>query len=247
MIQLSYSPRVSNFVDAADVSGNIRNVPLYLQYLHQIDVACKKADITTGAVYPIVGGNATSHSFNFLDPRDLDAAFRLTFKGTWTHDNQGAFSINTAYANTFITPFVDLSPTDCHISLMGSINNRNSMGATTTVTNRISLQIAGNLNNFYIGAFGPEIRAITASNLCIGSQLGSTAYISINRMISSTANVTTILPNFPIYIGAINNGNTPGTPSSQNHQFCSVGKNIDMIKSKAFSHGIYTAQRSIGR
>jgi hypothetical protein len=54
------------------------------------------------ALYPMVGGTAAKHKFNFMDARDLDAAFRLTFNGGWTHSSTGATPNGTnAYANTF--------------------------------------------------------------------------------------------------------------------------------------------------
>ena len=39
------------------------------------------------AVYPIVGGTATSHKFNLLNPVDSNAANRLVFAGGVTHSN----------------------------------------------------------------------------------------------------------------------------------------------------------------
>jgi len=42
------------------------------------------------AIYPFVGGTATTHKWNLKDPRDLDAAFRLVFNGGWTHSSTGA-------------------------------------------------------------------------------------------------------------------------------------------------------------
>ena len=41
------------------------------------------------AIYPIVGGSANSHKFNLINPADSDAAFRLTFAGSLTHDIRG--------------------------------------------------------------------------------------------------------------------------------------------------------------
>lgn len=41
------------------------------------------------AIYPFIGGTAAEHKWNLKDPRDLDAAFRLTFGGTVTHDANG--------------------------------------------------------------------------------------------------------------------------------------------------------------
>jgi hypothetical protein len=42
------------------------------------------------AFYPFVGGSATSHKFNLIDPRDTNDAYRLTFSGGWTHSSMGA-------------------------------------------------------------------------------------------------------------------------------------------------------------
>ena len=57
------------------------------------------------AVYPMVGGSANAHKLNLIDPRDSDAAFRLTFSGTWTHSPTGAAPNGTnAWANTWLVP-----------------------------------------------------------------------------------------------------------------------------------------------
>jgi hypothetical protein len=57
------------------------------------------------AVYPMVGGTATSMKFNLKDPRDLDAAFRLTWSGGWTYSATGAIdnSVN-GVADTKFNP-----------------------------------------------------------------------------------------------------------------------------------------------
>lgn len=41
------------------------------------------------ALYPFVGGTATTHKYNLKDPQDTDAAFRLTMVGGLTHDANG--------------------------------------------------------------------------------------------------------------------------------------------------------------
>jgi hypothetical protein len=57
------------------------------------------------AIYPFVGGTATTHKYNLKNPVDSDAAFRLSFVGGWTHSSTGALpnGVN-AYANTFLSP-----------------------------------------------------------------------------------------------------------------------------------------------
>jgi len=57
------------------------------------------------AIYPFVGGTASSHKFNLKDPRDLDAAFRLVFIGGWTHSVNGVQgNLTNAFADTYLVP-----------------------------------------------------------------------------------------------------------------------------------------------
>jgi len=55
------------------------------------------------ALYPFVGGTAATHKWNLKDPRDLDAAYRLTFLGGMTHSSNGVLpnGVN-AYARTYL-------------------------------------------------------------------------------------------------------------------------------------------------
>ena len=69
------------------------------------------------AIYPFVGGTATTHKFNLKDPADTDAAFRLAFVGGWTHSANGALPNGTnAYASTKLNPFVHLTNNNTHLS-----------------------------------------------------------------------------------------------------------------------------------
>ena len=57
------------------------------------------------AVYPMVGGNATSHSYNLKNP----SQFQITFSGGWTHDSTGALPNGTnAYGDTKLVGTVDI-------------------------------------------------------------------------------------------------------------------------------------------
>jgi hypothetical protein len=75
------------------------------------------------AIYPMIGGSATSHKYNLKDPRDLDAAFRLQFVNGWTHSITGAKPNGTdAYANTFLVPNNVLTTMNQHISFYSRTN-----------------------------------------------------------------------------------------------------------------------------
>lgn len=55
------------------------------------------------ALYPIVGGTASHHKYNFLNPLDTNAAFRITWAGTITHDADGVLGDGSSgTGNTFL-------------------------------------------------------------------------------------------------------------------------------------------------
>ena len=74
--------------------------------INNLVVGLKGASLWTKmkAIYPFVGGTATTHKFNLKDPRDLDVAFRLTFFGGITHSANGVQGNGTnGYANTHLS------------------------------------------------------------------------------------------------------------------------------------------------
>ena len=55
------------------------------------------------AIYPMVGGSSSSTKFNLKDPRNSDAAYRLTFNGAPSFSGTGVlFSSPTDFADTHI-------------------------------------------------------------------------------------------------------------------------------------------------
>ena len=99
----------SNFVDAADDLGSIKQSKENLAYISGLAGGIVRLDLvnelSAGAVYPFIGGTAHSHKFNFMNPVDSDAAKRLVFNGGgWIHDNNGIKPNGTSsIANTFVT------------------------------------------------------------------------------------------------------------------------------------------------
>lgn len=57
------------------------------------------------AFYPFVGGTASAHKFNLINPQDLNAAHRLVFNGGITHNASGITGNATnAYYDLFMNP-----------------------------------------------------------------------------------------------------------------------------------------------
>jgi hypothetical protein len=92
-------PDAQAFITAAGITDPTQQVAI-----DNLVIGLKADGIWTNmtAIYPFVGGTATTHKYNLKDPRDLDAAYRLAFSGGWTHNSNGITGngVNT-YADTF--------------------------------------------------------------------------------------------------------------------------------------------------
>ena len=90
------------FITAANITNATQK-----SAVNKLVTDLKTASIWTKmkAIYPFLGGSASSHKFNLKDPRDLDVAFRLVFNGGWTHSATGALpNGTTGYADSKLTP-----------------------------------------------------------------------------------------------------------------------------------------------
>jgi PKD repeat protein len=91
------------------------------------------------ALYPMVGGTANTHKYNLKDPRDLDAAFRITFHGGITHSSTGIQSDGlTGYGDTH---FKDSNWTNANRNI--SLYSRTNDFAARVSTG----QFSGNVNS----------------------------------------------------------------------------------------------------
>jgi hypothetical protein len=80
----TYDPDALAFFTATTITDNIQK-----NAINQLLIDLKAAGIwiKIKAIYPMVGGNAATHNYNLKNPTDLDAAFRITFVGSWTHSS----------------------------------------------------------------------------------------------------------------------------------------------------------------
>lgn len=89
------------------------------------------------AIYPLIGGTATTHKWNLKDPRDLNIAFRLTFTGGWTHSNTGALpNGTTGYGNSNLLPSNTLTGNNIHVSFYSRTSNASTGDAWGADQNR---------------------------------------------------------------------------------------------------------------
>lgn len=220
------------------------------------------------ALYPFVGGTAVTHKFNFLDPRDLDAAFRLTFYGGWTHASTGAKPNGTnGYANTYLTPSVTMASNYGHLSYYSRTNNPTPSNYPVEIGsdynnlgNRVvNISLGMTVGTNYIGRIGGSVSAgyATPSTLGLGllSRTSLTNLISyLNNTLKQTVatSVTYNLPTAPLLIGANNisiTGITPnsGTYTTRECGFASIGDGINSTEIGNLYSAVQAFETTLGR
>jgi hypothetical protein len=95
---LNYDVNAKAFLDAASITDATQSaaVNTFVKELKAINEVQPNfvnfdtpADSICVAIYPFVGGTAETHKFNLINPVNSDAAHRLTYAGTVTHDEKG--------------------------------------------------------------------------------------------------------------------------------------------------------------
>lgn len=205
------------------------------------------------ALYGFVGGTAATHRWNWKDMRDLDAAFRILWSGTITHDSFGIRSATGGFGNTILTPSVNLSTT---ISIGAYVNqNLSPTGAEYT----IGATLSDNFNNSLITSRSNGSSIFVASgynsanqrgdiNGGLGMYIGSyitQASIFYNGIKGTTSNFNNHpnKANIPLYILATNGGDS----TQKRISFAHIGDGLTDQECILMSNIITFAQGILGR
>ena len=246
---ITYDTDAQAFITAASITNGTQQ-----SAVNQLVLNLKSANIWTKmkAIYPIVGGSASTHKWNLKNPLDTDAAFRLNFATGWTHSSTGMTPSN-AFANTFFIPlnqFVDSS--SCHISYYSRTDSNTGvdMGCQTgSAGTYIYLRdtAATYIRNNTIGA-GTESN--TANTNGTGFYINNRTSLTVQKIIKNTTiNVfsvnATARPNVNMYIGALNNP----TIYYGNKQcaFASIGDGLTDTEASNLYTAVQTYQTTLGR
>ena len=234
------------FITAASITD-----PTQQSAINTLVVDLKAYSIWTKfkAIYPIVGGSASSHAVNLKTP----GTFNLTFATGWTHASTGMTPNGTTYADTFLTPSTSLSLNSTHISYYSRTNIdelKYDMGSATDPNKylTIALRQAGSFRalindgttdlvsnsdsrGFYVGNR-------TASNIKNGWKNGTKV---INTTTASGA-----LDTRKIYLAALNVG-FAAFPSTKECAFASIGDGLDDTEAANFYTLVNTYQTALSR
>jgi hypothetical protein len=181
------------------------------------------------AIYPMVGGTAQSCKFNLVNPQDTDAAFRLTFAGTWTFDNNGAKpnGASGTYAETYATQTAaGMSTTNGHISYYSFTNSAAASeveignGSSGQETN-LAANFDGNFYVFYASAGGGTANT-NSSGFYINNRAASTEGWRNGTRLINTGNGASNSTN-TFRLAMQNDGTTSYRNSKRGCAFASIG------------------------
>jgi len=251
----SYTARTTAFATATGITDTT-----ILGALNTFDLGLISNGLDTKmyAIYPMVGGTASTHKYNFMDARDLDVAFRLTFSGGWTHSSTGTKPNGTnAYADTFFKPSVNLpSILNVHLATYSRTQIRGGIDVGVSVLN--SCHLSADLNQSGIYAFSnisTQYAANFSSNPSTGFFIANRESNVSNKIIrngtilsTNTTNVGTggSLDAANIYIGSYNIGGA-SLFSAREQAFTSIGSGLSNTDSTAFYNLVQAMQTTLSR
>ena len=244
-------PDAQAFITAASITN-----PTQQSAINTLVVSLKGYNIWTKfkAIYPIVGGVASSHSVNLKTP----GTYNLTFATGWTHSSNGMTPNGATFANTNISPLTNLSQNSTHLSYYSRTN-------TTGTEVEIGVQSNNGLNYTII-----EIRTTNSTSYLINSGITGTHTVTdtdsrafyigtrtasnvINGFRNSTKilNSSTVSTNNPernIYLGAMHNSiGVAQYNSTKQCAFASIGDGLTDTDAANFYTAVQAYQTTLGR
>ena len=191
------------------------------------------------ALYPFVGGTASTHKFNLKNPLDTNAAFRLTFGGGWTHSATGAKPNGTnAYADTHLIPSTHIASIDDFsfgVYLRDNVDElKTDIGCSETYNNYMLCRYAGSTYFTFGGSTLINFATSNSQGLIMANKRNSTnaqGYQNITKRVDSTNyNAFRGLATCSIYLGAQNSSGTGGQFSSKEQACAFIGLGLTDIE-----------------
>jgi hypothetical protein len=248
------------FITAASITD-----PVQINAINTLVEGMKTDGIWTKmkAIYPFVGGTASTHKWNLKDPRDLDAAFRLVFNGGWTHSSNGATPNGTnGYADTKLVPNTQLTLNSASFSAYSRNNftptTDQSLGCSSNVNNLpLFAQSFTSLKDVYsfiysysvpdvmISSSGQNLAAMfittrTASN-------NAKSFRNTTQLAAVTTQAQTTQPTNNFFFGAFNGGIGIVNYSNFQYAFAHIGNGLTDTEAANLYSRVQAFQTALNR
>ena len=253
-----YTTRTTAFAAATGIADTT-----ILNALNTFDLGLISNGIDTKmkALYPMVGGTAATHKFNFMDARDLNAAFRLQFNGGWVHSSTGALPNGTnAYANTYLNPMAQgLSTASAHLAYYARTSATTADSAEianyTNTSEAFVLQSksGAGTNRYFYGLYGAASRVVSTApiGLMMGSSISNARrdlFLNGTSVANNVAPDYATLGSYPLYIGAGNiSGSSVSSYTNSQSAFASIGLGLTNTEASTFYNLVQAMQTSLSR
>ncbi|WP_421801759.1 hypothetical protein [Flagellimonas sp.] len=208
-----------------------------------------------------IGGTAAEHKWNFVDPRDLDVAFRPTFTGVWTHDANGITGdAVAAYANTHFVPATELTATSYSFGVYYQ-SNTDSSGAigVRDGTGGSFLAYYPNFSGTFYSYMGDDANPVTVASigttkgLYSSTQNGGTTHKAFRNGVQiGTTNTGDNTAAFgllaePFYLGALNGDGVAEAFSNRTISFFFIAEGLTDAEMLHFYNSIEAYQTELSR
>jgi len=257
-ISTQFDPDAGAFINATGIGG------IEAVAINNLVQSLKVGGLWTNflAIYPMVGGTANTHKYNLKNPQDTDAAYRLSFQGTWTHSSSGALPNGAAgtYANTFLNQTTaPISTTNGHISYnsFSSVADSSAVeigagfsGGADVGESLLAIRFS---NTFYV--FWAHSQAVNGGGGVANTT--TTGFYLVNRAAATegwqngTRTVNTgngnRNGNYTFYLGAQNDGTGNFRNSAKGCSFASIGNTLPTGGAAALTLAVQSFQRTLNR
>jgi len=206
------------------------------------------------AIYPFIGGTANSHKYNLKDPRDTDAAFRLTFSGSWIHSSTGAKPDgSTAWGSTKYTPSVNSTVNSFHMTYYSrtlvSENRFDFAARDNTGQTQLAISYGG---TSYFDPNNNDNSTLTFSSnsqgFFLASRTGSLGIFGQRNSYQQQGSQAEYRQNQSIYLATANYNNAPfGGYSTKEVAFASLGLGLTLTEAANFYTAVQRFQTTLGR
>jgi hypothetical protein len=214
------------------------------------------------AIYPIVGGTATSLIWNLINPLDTNAAYRLTYTTGWTHSSNGFVSNGTSgFANTYLTPNSHLTNNNTHLSVYSRTNLNIAAASFDIGTSNnvaafydLSLRLG---DTIYSDSYNNSTNRFTTANtdsrgLFTTTRTSSTVLKVFKNNTQLGSTLTAASTNFssltqPIYICALNKNGAVDFYTTRQYAFASIGDGLTDTEAANLYTAVNTFQTTLGR
>ena len=202
------------------------------------------------AIYPMIGGTPLSTSYNLMDPRNSDGAYRLTFHGNPMFNSTGIlFPTTTDYADThLVDSVVDYNNSSIsYFSLTQNTVDGYDMGCAdhSGPYNEFAIFNSSDASNWF-GYYAYGVNPLNTKGLFLISSTSSDVKRYDNSVVTSSKGSAPDAgyTNLPILIGTVLGADSGG---QRECGFASIGYGLTDAQALTFYNIVQNYEAALGR